>query len=102
MQYDNEYFDTVGHFYAVLNECEYDDLVRQIREYEGKISKDYLPIAESPGGNVFCISLKSEEYGYVYHWDHETANYDGEPWDYNMTCLSTSFEEFLNNLKDGD
>jgi len=102
VRHNNEHFDYVGYFYAVRDEMYHDDLVRQIKEHEGMVPANYLPIGESPGGDVFCISLKGESKGAVFHWDHEEANYDGEPWEYNMTKLSPSLNQFLKDLCVGE
>ena len=102
VRYENEHFDFVGYFYAIRGEMYHDDLVRQIGEYKNLIPEGYLPIGESPGGDVFCISLKEPNKGSVFYWDHEEANYDGEPWEYNMTNLSPSLTEFLKSLCVGE
>lgn len=102
VRHNGEHFDFIGHFYAVRGEMYYDDLVRQIAEHEGMIPKGYLPIGESPGGDVFCLSLKKPTEGAVFHWDHEEANYDGEPWEFNMTNLSPSLAVFLQGLCVGE
>ncbi len=102
VRYENEHFDFVGHFYAIRGEMYHDDLLRQIEEYKDMIPKGYLPIGESPGGDVFCISLKEPTKGALFHWDHEQANYDGEPWEYNMTKLSPSLTVFLEELCVGE
>jgi len=47
---------------------------------------------------MFCISLKEPAMGSIFHWDHEEANCDGDPWEYNMTNLSPSLTEFLEGL----
>ena len=99
---DGEHFDFVGHLYAIRNELAYDDLLTKIDELKGMILGHYLPFGESPGGDVFCLSLSSEEFGAVYHWDHEEANYDGDPWEYNMTKVASSFNDFLEGLYDCD
>jgi len=98
VRHNGEHFDFIGHFYAVRGEMYYNDLVRQIGEHEGMIPKGYLPIGESPGGDVFCLSLKNPTEGAVFHWDHEEANYGGEPWEFNMTNLSPSLVVFLEGL----
>ncbi len=102
VRHENQHFDYVGYFYAIRGETYHDDLLRQIGELKGMIPDGYLPIAESPGGDVFCISLKKPTKGAVFHWDHEEANYDGEPWEHNMTNLSPSFSVFLDSLCVGE
>ena len=96
--YNGEYFDYVSLFYAVRTNAYSNDLFRNIEEYKEYILDHYLPIAESPGGDVYCISLKTDDYGAIYCWDHEEANYGGEPWEENMIKLANSLNEFLESL----
>lgn len=98
VRHDGEHFDFVGYFYAIRGDMYHDDLVRQLGEHKDMIPKGYLPFGESPGGDVFCISMKEPAIGAVYHWDHEEANYEGEPWEYNMTKLSPSLAQFFKGL----
>ena len=102
VRHNGEHFDYVGHFYAIRGEMYHDDLIHQIKEYKDMIPEGYLPIGESPGGDVFCISLKDPTKGALFHWDHEEANYDGEPWEYNMINLSPSLNEFIKGLCVGE
>jgi len=102
VRHEGHHFDFVGYFYAIRGEMYHDDFVRQLGEHNGMIPEGYLPFGESPGGDVFCISMKEPAVGAVYHWDHEEANYDGEPWEYNMTKLSTSLTQFLKELCVGE
>ena len=102
VKHKNEHFDYVGYFYAILDDTYHDDLLRQIKEHKGMIPQGYLPFGESPGGDVFCLSLREYELGSIYHWDHEEANYDGEPWEYNMTKLSASLNQFISELCVGE
>ncbi len=102
VRHNDQHFDYVGYFYAIRGEMYHDDLVRQIKEYKDMIPEGYLPIGESPGGDVFCISFKEPTKGALFHWDHEEANYDGEPWEHNMTNLSSSLNEFLEGLCVGE
>lgn len=102
VRHNNEHFDYVGYFYAIRGEMYHDDLSRQVGEYKDMIPEGYLPIGESPGGDVFCISLKASTKGSIFHWDHEEANYDGDPWEYNMTNLAPSLNDFLAGLCVGE
>jgi len=98
VRHDGEYYDYVSCFYAVRNNAYSNDLFVNIEEYKDLILSHYLPIGDSPGGNVYCISLKAEDFGAVYFWDHDEANYEGEPWEFNMTLLSPSFNKFIESL----
>ncbi len=98
VELNGEYFDYVGELFSVRNNMYSNDIFRNIEEYRGYLLEHYLPIGNSPGGDIYCISTKQEEFGAVYYWDHEEANYDGEPWEDNMIKLSSSFSEFVDNL----
>ncbi len=102
VRHKGEHFDYVGFFYAIRGEMYHDDLMNKVKEHKDMIPCDYLPIGESPGGDVFCISLKEQTMGAVFHWDHEEANYEGDPWEYNMTKLSGTLGEFLEGLCAGE
>ncbi|VUD46301.1 hypothetical protein TDB9533_00796 [Thalassocella blandensis] len=95
---EGEYFDYVACFYGIRSSNYSDDLFRNVREYDGYIPPHYLPIGESPGGDIYCLSLIAEELGAVYYWDHELANYEGDPWEENMIKLAPALTEFLAGL----
>ncbi len=98
VKHDGEYFDYVSYFYGARFNTYADDLFRNVEEYSEYILPHYLPIADSPGGDVYCLSLKPEDYGSIYYWDHEMANYDGDPWEENMVKLAGSLNVFLAGL----
>ena len=98
VKHEGEYFDFVSCFFGVRFNTYADDLFRNIEEYSEYVLSHYLPIGDSPGGDLYCLSLKDGDFGSVYHWDHELANYDGDPWEENMTKLAGSLNEFLGNL----
>jgi len=52
-----------------------------------------VPIAEDAFGNLICVSIKGEDTGSIYFWNHEDNSTD-------VRRIAPSFNEFLNNLKD--
>lgn len=98
VRYSGDYFDFVAFFYGERFRSYASDLIPSVAFYKELIPNHYLPIGESPGGDVYCLSLKNEDYGSVYYWDHEIANYDGEPWEENLIKLSISLSEFIDDL----
>lgn len=65
--------------------------------YANRFPSNCIPIGCDPGGNLILLSVKGEDYGKVYFWDHEMET---EPADYsNLTLIADSFEEFINSLK---
>lgn len=78
----------------------YDNIIEQYNLLKGRIPKGCVPIANTEGGNVICINLNSQMYGYIFLWNHE----EEVLYDYNEIKLSNlylianSFEEFLNTI----
>lgn len=62
------------------------------------LSKSLAPIAEDAFGNLICISIGKNDYGYIYFLDHESSNRE----DINGTStrlIATDFNSFLDMLK---
>ena len=67
--------------------------------YEGRLPKDFLPIADDLGGNLILLDCSLKQRG-VFFWDHEEEAEDGEePTMDNMYYLSKNFDSFLSSLK---
>jgi cell wall assembly regulator SMI1 len=47
--------------------------------YQGRVPPWLLPIAQDEYGNLFAISLRSQDNGSVWYWDHEEEANEGEP-----------------------
>jgi cell wall assembly regulator SMI1 len=47
--------------------------------YAGRVPAWLLPVAEDEYGNVFALSLRPEDNGSVWFWDHEEESDEGEP-----------------------
>ena len=61
--------------------------------YKGRMPSHFLPIARDPGGNIYCLSLGENDYGWVYFWDHEREVF---PADYsNSYKISENFTSFI-------
>ena len=71
----------------------YDDLIKLIDTYRGRISKGYIPIAEHPGGDQICLCLKKRNYGKIYYWVHDLPYEDKD-----MFLVADSVEDFLDRL----
>lgn len=53
-----------------------------------------LVIADSSGGNYFCLSLKPETYGKVYFWDHDHSETET-----GLYLLANDFTSFVERLQ---
>lgn len=61
---------------------------------------DLYPMGRDGGGNYICISLKGENYGKIYFYDHEVDNEndDGSLNRENLYLIANNFIEFLEKL----
>lgn len=73
-------------------------LISYYNTYKNRIPKSYFPIAKDPGGNLILIEIDHDGSG-IYFWDHENESEDGDPPGMdNIYLVSSSFDEFINNL----
>ena len=78
------------------------DIDKNMDWLSGRLPKDFLQIANDPGGNRILISMASDSYGQIYFWDHENEPAEPGPLlkDYsNIYLLACSFTKFLDQLK---
>ena len=91
-----KYFFTIQHFFYNSEDYVANFFSKNIM-FKNRIPGNMCAIASSPSGNLFLLSVKGDDYGKVYFWDHEMET---EPADYsNLTLIADSFDEFINNLK---
>ncbi len=95
--------DTHGliNWFLCIDAKDDNDIVRSMALHAGRYPKNFLQIAEDPGGNAICLSVGGNEYGKVYFWDHENEVAEGEEPGYqNVYLIANSFDEFLNSLQE--
>ncbi len=68
---------------------EENSLVREAKHYQGQLPPSFVPIGESPGGNLICV----DGAGQVFLWDHESTNDQG------VWKVADSFDEFFKRLE---
>ena len=91
-------------FFGVIPGASY-DLIVNYHNYQSRMPYNFLPIANDPGGNVVCLSLKGNDKGVVYFWDHneEEMVHEGEEPGYsNVYLLANCFDDFINSLEIDD
>lgn len=88
----------VRYFYGTTNEL-FSNIEDVYKTYLCRMPEKCIPIADADFGNNICISLKKENYGKIYFWDHETMDIEDEekyrPEFKDMILLADSFEDFL-------
>lgn len=87
-----------------LHEGEHDSLRKYVNCYKSRLPSGLLPIAHDAGGNLICISVSTENKGWIYFWDHEKEALERETPTYdNITLVAESLKDFLlmlRNLED--
>lgn len=76
---------------------------RKNNMFIGRVPSNTIAIASDPGGNLFLISIRGDDYGQIYFWDHEfEVDWNsGQEADYsNLTFVAKSFTDLINNLRD--
>ena len=76
------------------------DLVRRYDFYRDRIPSWTVPIGEDDTGNLILISVRQDDEGSVWFWDHELEAEEGESAsEANLTFLADRFDEFLSRLE---
>ena len=72
-------------------------VTENIRLKQNRIPPGFIPIGRDTGDNEICLCLlEGPDYGAIYFWDHEFE--EEKPTINNMTKISESFSNFLENL----
>ena len=70
-----------------------------LRTYEGRVPSWLLPVADDEYGNLFAVSLRPDDLGTVWFWDHEDEADEGEPpSEDNITIKAPDWQTFLDSL----
>lgn len=81
-----------------------DDLISQYETHKNRIPNPCIPIGRDAGGNLVCLNLSKDRYGYVYFWDHEEElKYEeGKITINDLYFIAETFNEFLNSIERDD
>jgi hypothetical protein len=95
---------TIGYFYGVGTGSE--DVLKMTKTLSGSIPIGMIPIADTPDGNYFLMSLRNDSFAKIYYFDHEVEpRLPFEParsLPDNMEIVAPTFGEFLGQLQDLD
>ena len=87
----------VNFFYGVLGAGKDGDLLYEQRFFKDRLPLGVTAIADAEGGNRVCVSLRTEDHGAVFFWDHELeAEEDVAA---ALAKLATSFDAFFAILR---
>jgi|FLYN01.1.fsa_nt_gi hypothetical protein len=98
---EREGSDNIRVLFGIAQEDDY-SLLSNIEVYAGRIPDNFLPIGEYAFGNLICLSIKGDDIGRVYFWDHELEVIEGTPDYSNVTLVADNFSQFLEELHDFD
>jgi hypothetical protein len=76
------------------------NLWRKLKTFSGRVPGWLLPVASDAFGNLFALSLRDNDYGSVWFWDHELEADEDEPaTEDNLTYQAADWLTFLSSLK---
>jgi len=72
---------------------------KKLKTFSGRHPSWLLPVAQDEYGNLFCLSLRDEDFGTVWFWDHEEeADEDEPPTEDNVSQIATDWRAFIERL----
>lgn len=97
--HENDGYESVKYFFAICNNDTY-SLEAKYYNYQNRIPKELIPIANDPFGNKVCLGIKGKHFNKVYFWDHENEVMEDnqEPWWDNVYLIANTFADFINKL----
>lgn len=70
------------------------DLGARLARYEdGRLPDGLVPIADAEGGNLVCVSVRADDLGTVWFWDHER-----ELPEESVVQVASDFDAFVSDL----
>jgi cell wall assembly regulator SMI1 len=74
-----------------------------LETYADRVPDWLLPVADDAFGNLYAISLRNEDRGSVWFWNHELEADEGEPpTEENLKYMAPNWPSFLTSLEKVD
>lgn len=90
--------DVIRNFREITDENRIFDVRRELNSHKNQMPNKCIPIASTVFGDKIILCLTGEIYGQIFHWDHENQN--EEDLMVNMYFISSTFKDFINELRD--
>ena len=79
---------------------EFASMWHELEVYADRVPYWLLPVASDQFGNLFAVSLRDEDNGSVWFWDHEEEADEGEPpTEANIKLMAPDWPTFLRSLQ---
>lgn len=89
-------------FFALNDERPCFSMNWNLKTYSDRLPENTLPIGRDSSGNLWLMSLRKDDFGSVYFWDHGSFNTFDETDLKNWPKVASSFQEFLGGLRSYD
>jgi hypothetical protein len=90
----------INYFYSILGTDQDGDLLREQYLLTGRLPHGVIGIGDAEGGNLVCLSLRAQDHGTVFFWDHELeAENDAAA---ALAKLAPTFDAFFSLLQKFD
>jgi hypothetical protein len=90
----------VNFVYGILATGRDGDLVHEQRLLKDRLPSGVIAIADAEGGNRVCLSLRNEDFGTVFFWDHELESEEDKA--AGLAQVAVSFDGFFAQLRKFD
>ncbi len=98
--YNNEGVETI---FGIGDVPEWASLWKELDAWGDVLPSGFLPVAGDAGGNLFCLSLRDDDAGSVWFWNHELeVAEDGSAVSIEVTRSADTWSTFLDSLKPVD
>lgn len=94
--FDGNPFDAIQVFFGIDVEIRSTDLVWNYSVMNGRIPQDLFPIACTGAGDLVLLSIRGQDKGAVFFWDHESEH--SPPTYDNIFLIAATFHEFLESM----
>ncbi|NRA62979.1 MAG: SMI1/KNR4 family protein [Pseudobacteriovorax sp.] len=78
--------------------CRIESTIINLQILEKRISRDLIPVAETPFGDLICLGVKGKAKEKVYFWNLEENDENSTIED--LGLIANSFQEFIDSLYD--
>jgi hypothetical protein len=97
--------EELGYFYGLETKTE--NILDALDNLQHFLPENLIPIADTPGGNLFLLSVNKDTYGNVFYKDHEIEDSfefsdSNKKLPESMLLVANSFSDFLTKLYDPD